>query len=152
MRLISTAWLDGYYYKPRVDHDVLRTHSEGLIALSGCLGSELSQAILKSNPDKAWRLAEEYRDIFGAENYFFEVQGHQSDNQAQVNQTLREMAAKLVVAVPVRTARRMQDKADVTELIMRNSLPRGLNVHSAVVEEYHLLWDALAAEPPGPPV
>ena len=60
--------------------------------------------------------------------------------------------AKFVVAVPVRTARRMQDKADVTELIMRNSLPRGLNVHSAVVEEYHLLWDALAAEPPGPPV
>jgi DNA polymerase-3 subunit alpha len=95
MRLISAAWLDGYYYKPRVDHDLLRAHSEGLIALSGCLGSELSQAILKSNPDKALRLAEEYRDIFGRDNYFFEVQGHQSENQARVNAALQDMSARL---------------------------------------------------------
>jgi DNA polymerase-3 subunit alpha len=97
MKLVSTAWLDGYYYKPRVDHDLLRANSEGLIALSGCLGSELSQAILKSNPDKALRLAEEYRDIFAADNYFFEVQGHQTQGQARVNEALRELSSKMGV-------------------------------------------------------
>jgi DNA polymerase III subunit alpha len=97
IKLLSTAWLDGYYYKPRVDHDVLRAHSEGLIALSGCLGSEVSQAIVKSNPDKALRLAEEYRDIFGADNYYFEVQGHAIDSQYKVNAALREMSAKMGV-------------------------------------------------------
>jgi DNA polymerase-3 subunit alpha len=99
IKLLSTAWLDGYYYKPRVDHDVLREHSEGLIALSGCLGSEVSQAILKSNPDKAARLAAEYRDIFGAENYYFEVQGHATDGQRQVNEALREMGARMGVGL-----------------------------------------------------
>ncbi len=97
IKLLSTAWLDGYYYKPRVDHDALRAHSEGLIALSGCLGSEVSQAILKSNPDKALRLAEEYRDIFGADNYYFEVQGHETEGQHRVNAALRDMSAKMGV-------------------------------------------------------
>jgi len=97
MKLLSAAWLDGYYYKPRVDHDLLRQHSEGLIALSGCCGSEISQAILKHNPDKALRLAEEYRDIFGAENWYFEVQGHDTPEQKLVNEALVEMSAKLNV-------------------------------------------------------
>ena len=97
IKLLSRAWLDGYYYKPRIDHDLLRAHSEGLIALSGCLGSEVSQAILKSNPDKALRLAEEYRDIFGADNYYFEVQGHETDGQHKVNAALRDMSARMGV-------------------------------------------------------
>ena len=97
IKLLSTAWLDGYYYKPRVDHDALRAHSQGLIALSGCLGSEVSQAVLKSNPDKALRLAEEYRDIFGADNYYFEVQGHETEGQHKVNAALRDMSAKMGV-------------------------------------------------------
>jgi DNA polymerase-3 subunit alpha len=97
IKLLSTAWLDGYYYKPRVDHEALRAHSEGLIALSGCLGSEVSQAILKSNPDKALRLAEEYRDIFGRDSYYFEVQGHATEGQHKVNAALREMSGKLGV-------------------------------------------------------
>ena len=95
IKLLSTAWLDGYYYKPRIDHDALRAHSEGLIALSGCLGSEISQAIVKSNPDRALRLAEEYRDIFGADNWFFEVQNHEIEEQRQVNAALRDMSARL---------------------------------------------------------
>jgi DNA polymerase-3 subunit alpha len=97
IKLLSTAWLDGYYYRPRVDHDTLRRHSQGLIALSGCLGSELSQAIIKRNPQQAQRLTEKYRDIFGAENYYFEVQGHETDDQKLVNAALVEMSRQMGV-------------------------------------------------------
>ncbi len=97
MRILSIAHLEGMYYKPRVDHEVLRRHSQGLIALSGCCGSEVSQAILRNNPEKAIRLAEEYRDIFGAENYYFELQMHELEEQRRVNVGLLEMAQKLKV-------------------------------------------------------
>ncbi|HUZ77353.1 MAG TPA: DNA polymerase III subunit alpha [Chloroflexota bacterium] len=99
MRILSIAHLEGMYYKPRVDHEVLRQHSGGLIALSGCCGSEVSQAILRNNPERATRLAEEYRDIFGAENYYFELQMHQLEEQRRVNAGLLEMAARLKVPV-----------------------------------------------------
>lgn len=76
IRLTTAAHLEGYYYKPRVDKDLLRKHAEGLIALSGCLGSELGRVIQSGNLEKAEAVIREYQDIFGPENYYIEVMHH----------------------------------------------------------------------------
>ncbi len=76
MRLVTRANLEGYYYKPRMDKDLLREHHEGIIALSACMGGELSQTVLKGSAEQAEALVREYQEIFGKENYFIEVQSH----------------------------------------------------------------------------
>src|SRR3989338_9126796 len=76
IKLTTAAHLEGYYYKPRVDKDLLRTHAEGLIALSGCPGSELGRAIQSGNKEKAEEVIKEYQSIFGPENYYLEIMHH----------------------------------------------------------------------------
>lgn len=76
LKIVTKANLEGYYYKPRTDMDLLREHSEGLICLSGCMGGKLSQAVLKGDMEKATGLIREHQDIFGKENYFIEIQSH----------------------------------------------------------------------------
>lgn len=76
MRLVSLANIEGYYYKPRMDKEILREFHEGIICLSGCMGSQLSRSILAGNNDKAEELIKEHQDIFGKENYFLEVHSH----------------------------------------------------------------------------
>jgi len=76
MRLITLANLEGYYYKPRMDKEILREYSQGIICLSGCMGSQLSQAVLANNMEKAEVLIKEHQEIFGQENYFLEVHSH----------------------------------------------------------------------------
>ncbi len=76
IKLTTAAHLEGYYYKPRVDKDLLRKYSEGLICLSGCPGSELGRAIQHGDKEKAEALVLEYQSIFGAENYYLELMNH----------------------------------------------------------------------------
>ncbi len=76
IKLTTAAHLEGYYYKPRVDKDLLRAHAEGLIALSGCPGSELGRAIQSGNKAKAEAVIREYQSIFGPENYYLEIMHH----------------------------------------------------------------------------
>ena len=76
IKLTTAAHLEGYYYKPRVDKDLLREHAEGLIALSGCPGSELGRAIQSGNKEKAEAVILEYQSIFGPENYYLEIMHH----------------------------------------------------------------------------
>ena len=76
IKLTTSAHLEGFYYKPRVDKDLLRTHAEGLICLSGCPGSELGRAIQSGNKAKAEEIALEYQAIFGPENYYLEIMNH----------------------------------------------------------------------------
>ncbi len=76
MRLVTIANLEGYYYKPRMDKECLREFHEGIIVLSGCMGSQLSQAVLANNTERAEMLIKEHQDIFGTENYFLEVHSH----------------------------------------------------------------------------
>jgi DNA polymerase-3 subunit alpha len=76
IRLVTISNLEGYYYKPRMDKEILRQYSEGLICLSGCMGSQLSQAVLNGNNEKAEELIAEHQDIFGKENYFIELHSH----------------------------------------------------------------------------
>src|SRR3989338_5186451 len=76
MKLTTAAHLEGFYYKPRVDKELLRKHSRGLIALSGCPAGELGRAIQAGDIKKAEDVMAEYRDIFGAENYYLEIMHH----------------------------------------------------------------------------
>lgn len=83
-KLSSIAALQGFYYKPRIDHDLLRQYSKGLIGTTTCLGSEVNQALLKGEYDRALEIAGMYRDIFGKENYFVELQDHGLPEQRRV--------------------------------------------------------------------
>ncbi len=76
IKLVTKAHLEGFYYKPRVDKEILRQHSEGLIALSACLGGEVDQALMADNFEEAKKVALEYKDIFGENNFFIEIQKH----------------------------------------------------------------------------
>ncbi len=76
MKLVTLANTEGYYYKPRMDKEILRKYSEGIICLSGCMGSQLSRAVLADNWEKADELIKEHQEIFGHEYYFLEVHSH----------------------------------------------------------------------------
>ncbi len=76
IKLVSKAHLEGFYYRPRVDKDLLREHHEGLIALSACLGGEIGSCLLAGKYEEAKKCALEYQEIFGKGNYFLEVQKH----------------------------------------------------------------------------
>lgn len=100
IKLVSTAHLDGFYYKPRIDKELLAKHANGLIALSGCLKGEVPYAIhAEQNPKKAIELAATYRDIMGAENYFIEMCDHGIEAQRTVNAALPGIARDLGVGL-----------------------------------------------------
>ncbi|MEX2052992.1 MAG: DNA polymerase III subunit alpha, partial [Candidatus Paceibacterota bacterium] len=93
IKLVTAAHLEGFYYKPRVDKNLLREYSEGLIALSACLGGEVSRALLTNQYDKAKKLALEYQDIFGKDNFYIEVQQHPNlEEQNVVTKKLIELS------------------------------------------------------------
>ncbi|MEA2554585.1 MAG: polymerase subunit alpha, partial [Fimbriimonadaceae bacterium] len=94
-KLSTIAALEGYYYKPRIDHDLLRQHSKGLIGTSTCLGSEVCQHLLKNEYDKAQYLAGMYAEIFGEGNYFIELQDHGLPEQRAIYEPLKKIAHEL---------------------------------------------------------
>ncbi|NFM78430.1 DNA polymerase III subunit alpha [Clostridium botulinum] len=94
MEIVSKASVEGFYYKPRVDHEFLKDHSEGLIALSACLGGEVQANILKENLEKAEEVALIYKDIF-KEGFYLELQYHGMEEQLKVNETLLKMSKDL---------------------------------------------------------
>jgi len=90
MKLVSKAYLEGFYYKPRVDRELLAQHAEGLLVLSGCLNSEVSRFLAAGEEAKARQAAGWYQEIFGKDYYFMEVQSHGLDEQIRVTEgTLR---------------------------------------------------------------
>jgi len=95
LKLASKAYLEGFYYKPRVDKELLAEHHEGLVALSGCLSGEVPSLIGKDRFDDAVRTAAEYRDLFGKDSYFLEVQENGVPEQQVANQGLREIHKRL---------------------------------------------------------
>ncbi|HJZ11948.1 MAG TPA: DNA polymerase III subunit alpha, partial [Acidobacteriota bacterium] len=97
VRLISKANLEGYYYKPRVDKELLAQHSKGLIALSACLSGEVAVNLLNNQLDGAMKVAGQYQDIFGAGNYFLEIQDHTLPPQQRINPYLLQMSSKLEI-------------------------------------------------------
>ncbi|MCD3244933.1 DNA polymerase III subunit alpha [Clostridium botulinum C] len=94
MKIVSKASIEGFYYKPRVDHEYLKEHSEGLIALSACLAGEVSYNLLNGTKEKAREIALFYKDIF-KEGFYIELQYHGIDKQLRVNEMLVELAREL---------------------------------------------------------
>ena len=93
MKIVSSSWLEGFYYKPRVDKDLLYEHREGIIALSACLQGEVSQSILKGKSKaEVKNVINEYQNIFGKENYFLELMDHNLSEEKKVNSTLIEIS------------------------------------------------------------
>ena len=88
IKLSSAAYLEGYYYKPRVDWELLERHHEGLIATTGCLGGVVLQALLAEDFDGARALAARLQDIFGKENYFLELMEHGLDIERRVRERM----------------------------------------------------------------
>ena len=89
VKMISAAWTEGFYGRPRVDRELLREYHEGLIALSACLAGEIPRALTQGDYDRAKRIALEYRDIFGPENFFLELQDHGLEEQRAIRPTPR---------------------------------------------------------------
>ena len=94
LRLVSTAHLEGHYYKPRIDKELLAQHSEGLICLSACLGGELPQSILRGDLGAAETIARQHAEIMGPDAYFLELQDHGIDEEAHVREGLVEIARR----------------------------------------------------------
>jgi DNA polymerase-3 subunit alpha len=84
VKLVSAGYTEGFYYKPRIDKELLREHREGLIVLSSCLKGEVSQALAGGNPTKARDAALQYKDILGADNFFLEIQDHGIPDQQKI--------------------------------------------------------------------
>ena len=89
--IVSAGFTDGYYYKPRVDKEILREYHEGIICLSACLAGEIPKAITRGDYEGARKAAYEYRDIFGKDNFFLELQDHGIPEQKHVNRQLVRM-------------------------------------------------------------
>ncbi len=100
VQLTTAAHLEGYYYKPRIDKEILAKYRGGLIALSGCLASEIPDLILKDQVDKARETVDWFKQTLGADNFYLELQNHGIADQARVNRHLikwaKEFGLKLV--------------------------------------------------------
>jgi DNA polymerase-3 subunit alpha len=92
LALTTAAHLDGYYYKPRIDKELLSRHAEGLIGTSACLGGEVLRRLAEGDEKAAWQAADDYRSILGAENFYIEVQDHGVPEQNRLHPQLVELA------------------------------------------------------------
>ena len=101
MKIVSRGFTEGYYYKPRVDYEVLEKYHEGIIALSACLAGEIPNRILKEDFDGARAAARKMRDIFGENNFFLELQDHGIREQTQVNTSLIRLSKELGIPMVV---------------------------------------------------
>ncbi len=95
MKLVSFGFTEGFYYKPRIDFELMEKYSEGIIALSACLGGQIPQAIMNNQEDTAIELAKRYESIFGKGNFYLELQRHGYEEEAKVNDTLIRMSKEL---------------------------------------------------------
>jgi DNA polymerase III subunit alpha len=99
LRLVSAAHLEGFYHRPRMDRQLLAEHADGLICLSGCLSSEVATALLAGQEDRAREVAGAYREIFGPESYFVEIQDHGLPDQQRV--LPRQLALARSIGAPL---------------------------------------------------
>ena len=97
MKIVSKGFVEGFYYRPRVDMEVLRQYHEGIIALSACLAGEVQRYLVRGMYEEAKEAALKYRDVFGEGNYFLELQDHGIPEQKLVNQQLVRMSRELKI-------------------------------------------------------
>jgi len=100
-KIVSKGFIDGFYYKPRVDHETLRQYHEGIICLSACIAGEIPQMIVKGFPDKALELCRLYQDIFGEDSFFLELQDHRIPDEARAARTLVDFSKQCGIPLVV---------------------------------------------------
>ena len=129
VKLVSAGYLEGFYYKPRIDKEILAAHSEGLIALSGCLNGEVSANLLADRYDMAEQAAGEFRDIFGAENFFLEVQDQGLAKQQQIIPDMLRIADRTgIPAVATNDCHYMcQDDSRAHDMLLCIQTGKGVN-------------------------
>ena len=96
VHLVSLGWLEGYYYKPRIDYDTLAQYSEGLIGLSACLSGDIPRLLMQGDYQGAKQLAQRLSDIFGPEHFYLELQEHGIPVQKEVNAQIIRIALSLI--------------------------------------------------------
>ena len=121
IKMVTASNLEGYYYKPRMDKELLREHSEGVICLSGCFGGELARALRSGDKEKAIAIVREHQEIFGEENYFLEIQRHSAIEghdawEKQVVELGKELNIKIVASQDSHYTRKDDKKAHETLL------------------------------------
>ena len=94
LKLASGAQLDGFYYYPRMDHDFLAEHSEGIICTSGCMAAEVPRMIVQGQLEKARKQLDWYYDVFGTDRFFLELQQHDIPELDQINKTLLDLGQR----------------------------------------------------------
>lgn len=99
IKIVSDSWTQGFYTKPRVDKELLEKHHEGIIALSACLAGEVPQALLKGDYDSAKKTALWYKETFGQDNYFIEIQNHGIGEELRVLPQLKRLAKETDIAL-----------------------------------------------------
>ncbi len=112
LRLVTDAHLEGFYHRPRIDKDLLAERSEGLIGLSGCLAGETCKLLLDGKRDRATEVAGTYRDIFGPDSFYLELQDHGLGDQRTVNPHLIEMSKRMGIPLVATNDLHYTEKAD----------------------------------------
>jgi len=128
-KLATIAQLKGFYYKPRIDKDVLKQHSKGLIALSGCMRGEISRLIQEGRTDQADEAARFFLDVFGEGNFFLEVQENGIDVQEKTNLGLLDMSQRLSIPLVATNDCHYLDKDDVRAHDVLLCIQTGKTVH-----------------------
>lgn len=143
MKIVSIGYIDGYYYKPRVDIEVLKKYHEGIIATSACLGGEVQRHLLNRNYESAKNSALRYRDIFGENNFFLELQDHGINEQHRVNRELinlsLETGIELIATNDVHYLNREDAKShDVLLCIQTGTIVNDTNRMKFPTDEFYL--------------
>ncbi|MCE5284998.1 MAG: PHP domain-containing protein, partial [Pelosinus sp.] len=112
VELVSRANTEGFYYKPRIDRELLKEYSQGLICLSACIAGEIPAMLLKGDTEAAERIAREYLEIFGREHFFLELQDHGMPEQKTANKGLLALARQLDVKLVATNDLHYIDKKD----------------------------------------
>ncbi|MDR1514271.1 MAG: DNA polymerase III subunit alpha [Synergistaceae bacterium] len=157
-KLVSIACTDGFYYKPRIDHDLLSRYSKGLIALSACLGGEVPSLVISGDEKGALSRAMLYRDIMGPSNFFLEIQSNRIPEQALVNKTLIGMSREHgfgIVATNDAHYMRREDAEwhDVLLCVQTNSNVSDHNRYRFTGDDFYFrtreeMWDIFGSEVP----
>ena len=112
LRLITKGYLEGFYYKPRIDKELLAEYSEGLIALSSCVRGEVAHNVNRENVPRATKVAAQYAEIMGPNNFFLELQNHGLENQDHINKEIIKIGKKLNIPVVATNNCHYLDKED----------------------------------------
>ena len=143
LKIVSKAYTQGYYYKPRIDFEVLKEYKEDLIGLSACLNGEINQRILENDIKKAYSTAKKYLDLFGKENFYLEVQYHGLKEQKKVNEVLLQIHKDLGIELVCTNDVHYVEKndafyQDVLSCIQTGSLLEDENRMKMPVDEFYL--------------